>query len=123
MDDPPSSSPWESTLRLSDGITCEAEIEYEHLARGPNYPPSAAISKAFAAAKTQDDPGLYDEDGALITDADVDYFHDLAVMDPLNHLASLVTCIDYQTPRRARVRIPSGPYRRMTDEERDEITQ
>ena len=109
-------------MRLLDGITSEAELHYEHLAREQNYPPAAVISKIFAASRVQDDPGLYTEDGQLITDADVDYFHDLAVHDPLNQLTSLVTCIDYQMPRRARVRIPSGPYRRMTEDERDEIT-
>ena len=123
MDDPPSANPWESTVRLSDGITSEAEIEYEHLVRRESHPPAAAIAKAYAAARVQDDPGLYHEDGTLITDAEVDYFHDLAVMDPVNQLVTLMTCIDYQTPRRARVRIPSGPYRRMTEDERDEITQ
>ena len=104
---------------MLDGITSEAELHYEHLAREANYPPAAEISRA---SRVQDDPGLYTEEGELITDADVDYFHDLAVHDPLNQLTTLVTCIDYQMPRRARVRIPSGPYRRMTDDERDEIT-
>ena len=98
-------------------------IAGEHMARSGNHPPEAAIRKAYASAIQQDDLGLYHEDGTLVTEEELDDHAEDSELDATNCLITTVTSIDYQMPRRQRIRIPSGPYRRVTQEERDTITQ
>lgn len=121
LDDLPPKNPWETTQRLSSGFISEYFAEYEFGSRASTYPPAASIEKAYAAATVADDPGLYDDDGVETTAADQDYHYALAEDDATNDLISLVTSVDYQMPFRTRCRIPSGPYRVITPDERDLI--
>lgn len=122
LSDAPPKNPWETTERLSSGFISEYFAEYEFGARSSSFPPAASIEKAYAAAVVADDPGVYDEDGAEISAADQDYHYALAEDDATNDLISLVTSVDYQMPFRTRCRIPSGPYRVISPDERDLIT-
>ena len=81
----------------------------------------AAIEKAYAAAIVADDPGLYDEDGSEMAEEDIEYHHELAEFDATNALIRTVTSIEYQMPKSTRCRIPSGPYRVVSTDERDFI--
>ena len=121
LDDVPSKNPWETTLRLQDNVVCEYEAICEHTARKKNYPPKLLIEKAYHAAIVQDDPGLYSDYG-IIPDEDVDYHHEITSLNAINDIIDTVTDVNYQRPNRSRMRIPSGPYRIMTEDERDEIT-
>ena len=121
LDDAPPKNPWDTTERLSSGFISEYFAEYEFGSRSSQYPPAASIEKAYAAAVVADDPGVYNSDGEEFSAADQDYHYELAEGDALNDLVSLVTSVDYQMPFRTRCRIPSGPYRVITSEERDLI--
>ena len=121
LDDMPPKNPWETTERLSSGFISEYFAEYEFGSRSSHFPPAASIEKAYAAAVVADDPGLFDSDGTESSAADQDYHYALAEDDACNDLISLVTSVDYQMPFRTRCRIPSGPYRVITPEERDLI--
>ena len=110
-------------MRLQDGVVSEYSAEYEHTARSSSVPPKAAIEKAYAAAIVADDPGLYSEDGSELAEEDIEYHHQLAEFDATNALITTVTSINYQMPKSTRCRIPSGPYRVVSTEERDFIAR
>ena len=115
MDDTPPKNPLETTDKLSAGFISEYAVQYEHLAREPNYPPAAAIEKAYASLTQQDDPDLYATEDEMIEHAES------AELDATNCLITTVTCVDYQMPRRLRCRLPSGPYRILSESEKDTI--
>ena len=115
MDDSPSKNPAVTTDRMSAGFISEYQAQYEHLAREPNYPPQAAIEKAYASLIQQDDPDLY------ATEEECDEHAETSALDATNCLITTVTCVDYQMPRRVRCRLPSGPYRILSVAERDTI--
>ena len=115
MDDVPPKDPLETTDKLSAGFISEYAVQYEHLARASKYPPKAAIEKAYAALTQQDDPDLY------ATEEEVDDHAETAELDATNCLITEVTSVDYQMPRRLRCRMPSGPYRILSDSEKDTI--
>ena len=121
LDDEPPKNPWETTMRLQDGFISEYSAQYEHMARSSSVPPKPAIEAAYAAAIVADDPGLYDDDGSELAEEDIDYHHQLAEFDATNDMITTVTSINYQMPKSTRCRIPSGPYRVISTEERDFI--
>ena len=122
LDDTPPENPWETTQRLQDGFISEYSAEYHFAAHRKNFPPAAAIERAYAAAIEADDPGLFDADGVETTEEDVNYHYAQAELDATNDLIATVTSVEYQMPRSTRCRIPSGPYRCISSEERDLIT-
>ena len=121
LDDTPPKNAWETTQRLQDGFISQYAAEYEFAARRPNFPPAEDIERAYAAAAVADDPGLFDETGEEVSEVDLENHYALAAYDSTNELITTVTCVDYQMPRNTRCRMPSGPYRVLTEDERDLI--
>ena len=111
----PPKNPAETTDLMSAAFISEYQVQYEHLAREPNYPPKAAISKAYAALIQQDDPDIY------ATEEECEDHAETSALDATNCLITTVTCVDYQMPRRVRSRLPSGPYRILSEAEKDTI--
>ena len=122
MDDTPPKNPLETTERLQDGFISEYAAEYAFAARQSHFPPAAAIEKAYAASTVADDPGLFNSEGEEVTEAEIEDHYAEAELDATNDLIRTVTSVNYQMPRSTRCRIPSGPYRYISDDERDLIT-
>ena len=120
MDDGPLANPVETMHALEHAFLDNADMEYETLARRNTLPPAPAVQAALNAAGVADEPGMFEDDYEETEDG-ADYQADLVADSAQNMLLREVTSPDYVMPRRIRCRIPSGPHRILSADEKEII--
>ena len=95
-------------------------MEYEHEIRKKHRPSVADQKRALKAVAHQNEPGMFDAEYHVSEDELARREKEEADSE-LNQLVNLVTHPEYVLPLRIRTRQSSGPYRIVTQDEKDTI--
>lgn len=95
---------------------------YQNIAMAPSRPTPTVVRAALTQANTISEPGMFESDYAESVE-ELEAQIDADVDGSLGMVAADVTACSYVMPRRIRLRVPSGPYRILTQKEKDSLIQ
>ena len=121
LDDGPFNNPLETMAALDHAFIDSHDQSYENLALASSRPTPTVVRAALKNANTPSEKGMFEE-GYAETEAELEAQVTSAINDFMNRIASDVTTPAYTMPRRIRLRVPSGPYRILTSEEKEVLT-
>ena len=120
LDDPEYSSPWEVTSALNRAFLSSAELDYEVALRKKFRLPEPCIKNALSTMAHCDEVGPFDAEYHA-PEEELDYRDEMQALEEITQVINTVSNPEYLMPRRIRLRVPSGPYRILSNAEKDTI--
>ena len=114
-------NPLETTIALNSAFLDVYDLDYENSVRAPIRPPAPVVKAALNDIAHASEPGMFEE-GYEHSSDEIDYSDPDSAATQASWMANLVTDPEYVCPRRIRCRMPSGPYRILSANEKATIT-